>query len=137
MVNKQAEVEGFDLNSVQGPIKLSRPLAIKAGQTLKTQGITVIKGNFKRINVIVEPLEIGEEVSVKGVTVIPAYAMCKAGSCRVNLLMKNETKKDVRLEKGQVVATISTANLIPNKIAPRYRSEGQAYAEAYAGASKS
>ena len=136
VVNKQAEVEGFDLNSVQGPIKISGPIAIKAGQTLKTQGITVVKGNFKRINVMVEPLGIGED-NAKGITALPAYAMCKAGSCRVNLLLKNETRRDVRLEKGQVVATLSTANLIPNKIAPRYRSEGQAYAEAYATVSKS
>ena len=63
--------------------------------------------------------------------------MCKAGSCRVNLLLRNETRRDVRLEKGQVVAMLSTANLIPNKIAPRYRSEGQAYAEAYAGTPES
>ena len=66
VINKQAEVEGFNLNGVQGPIKLSGAITIKAGQTLKTQGITATKGNFKRINVIVEPLGIGEEVSMKG-----------------------------------------------------------------------
>ena len=62
--------------------------------------------------------------------------MCKAGSCRVNLLMKNETRKDVLLAKGQIVATLSTANLIPNKVAPRFRSEGRAYAEASESQSK-
>ena len=66
VINKQAEVEGFDLSSVEGPVRMTGTTTIKAGQTLKTQGIIGVKGNFKRINVIVEPLEPGEGISNKG-----------------------------------------------------------------------
>ena len=68
----------------------------------------------------------------EGVGAIPTYAVCKAGSSRVSILLRNQTRQDVRLGKGQVVARAVAANLIPNKITPKYRPEGRAYAQAYA-----
>ena len=132
VINKQAQVEGFDPDSIEGPVKITEHTVLKAGETLKTQGMIEVRGNFKRINITIEPLELREMNMKEGVSAISTYAVCKAGSSRVSILLRNQTRQDVWLKKGQVVAKAAAANLIPNKIAPRYRSEDRAYAWVYA-----
>ena len=131
VINKQAQVEGFDLDSIEGPVKITEHTVLKAGETLKTQGMIEVRGHFKRINIAIEPLGLKEMNMKEGVGAISTYAVCKAGSSRVSMLLRNQAKQDVRLKKGQVVAKAAAANLIPNKIAPRYRPENWAYAQAY------
>ena len=132
VINKQAQVEGFDLDSIEGPVKITEHTVLKAGETLKMQGMIEVRGNFKRINITIEPLGLKEMNMKEGVGAISTYAVCKAGSSRVSILLRNQTRQDVQLKKGQVVARAAAANLIPNKIAPRYRPEDRTYAQVYA-----
>ena len=120
VINKQVQVEGFDLDSIEGPVKITQHTVLKAGETLKMQGMIEVRGNFKRINITIEPLGLKEMNMKEGVGAISTYAVCKAGSSRVSILLRNQTRQDVWLKKGQVVARAAAANLITNKIAPRY-----------------
>ena len=80
ITNKQAQVEGFSLESIEGPVKITEQLLLKARETLKMQGIIEIKGNFKRINFTVKPLGLKEMGMKEGVSAIFTYTVCKAGS---------------------------------------------------------
>ena len=122
-------MEGFDLDSIEGPVRITEHTVLKARETLKTQGMIEVRGNFKRINITIEPLGLKEMNLKEGVGAISTYAICKAGLSRVSILLRNQTRQDVRLKKGQIVAKAAAANLIPNKIAPRYRPEDRAYAQ--------
>ena len=76
-------------------MKITEQLLLKAGESLKTQGIIEVKGNFKRINLTVESLGYKEMGIKEGVSVISTYALCKAGSSRVSILLTNQMRQEV------------------------------------------
>ena len=65
------------------------------------------------MNVIVEPVD--EEY---GEYVIPSYSFLKSNSKRVAISLRNMSCQPVTLHKGTVVARLSPANVIPEKLAP-------------------
>ena len=76
-----------------------------------------------------------------GLEVIPVYLTCRARSGKVWVMFFNHSERAFSLPKGMHVDTVTAANFIPNKIAPRYTDDAPAYAEetqdedqAYAGA---
>ena len=101
--------------------------------------VTNIKGNSKRLNVLVEFLRDCE--FNPGLEVIPVYSTSRAGSSKVWVMFFNHWERAISLPKGTHVGTVTAANFIPNKIAPRYTDDAPAYAketqeeeQAYAGA---
>ena len=129
--SKQAKIKGkeFTLDDVTGPVKLAEKVTIAPGNTVKIKGITQMKGHSKRVNAITEPLEKGGPIKPISVMTVPTYTMCKPGSNRVSVVLRNMTQEPITLPKGRIVAMLTAANLVPNKLAPRYLSKS---ASAYA-----
>ena len=54
---------------------------------------------------------------------VPTYSVCMPGSHRVTVIIRNVTNEVLTLKRGTVVANLTAANLVPNKMAPRYVGE--------------
>ena len=123
--SKQAKIKGkeFTLDDVTGPMKLVEKVTIIPGNTVKIKGITQMKGHSKRVNGITEPLEKGGPIKLISVMTVPTYTMCKPSSNRVSVVLRNMTQEPITLPKGRIVALLTAANLVPNKLAPRYLSK--------------
>ena len=67
----------FDLNQVNGQVKLNKAVVIKPFQTVHVSGHTECNQHFKRVNVIVES---DPERVYSGGIPINGYAMLKPGS---------------------------------------------------------
>ena len=95
------------------------------------QGISQIRGNQKRLHVIAEPVEQNSTTEVPKVVTVPTYSVCMPGSHRVSVIIRNVTNDVLTLKKGWAIAKLTAANLIPNKMAPRYvgESNGRAFAK--------
>ena len=121
----------IDLTTVKGPIVLLKQITLEAGETRRVQGISQIRGNQKRLHVIAEPIEQNSTTEVPKVVTVPTYSVYMPGSCRVSVIICNVTNDVLTLKKGRAIAKLTAANLIPNKMAPRYvgESKGKAFAK--------
>ena len=113
----------MDLNTVKGPITLSKSITLEAGETLKVQGISQIRGNQKRLYVVAEPVLQEGAAEIPKLVTVPTYSVCMPGSHRVSVVIRNVTNDVLSLRKGKIIAELTAANLIPNKMAPRYVGE--------------
>ena len=77
------------MDDVTGPMKLAEKVTIAPGNTVKIKGIMQMKGHSKRVNAITEPLEKGGPIKPVSVMTVPTYTMCKPGSNRVSVVLKN------------------------------------------------
>ena len=70
-------------------MKTAEAITIQPGETKKMSGIAPFRGNSRRINVFMEPLEkiVLEEDPIW--LTIPSFSECKNGSSRVGLAIKN------------------------------------------------
>ena len=110
----------IDLDTVKGPITLSKQITLEAGETQRVNGISQIRGNQKLLHVVAESLiQEGAAETPKLVTV-PTYSVCMPGSHKVSLVIRNVTNDVITLRKGRVIAKLTAANLVPNKMAPCY-----------------
>ena len=121
----------IDLTTLKGPIVLSKQITPEAGEIQRVQGISQIRGNQKRLHVIAEPVEQNSTTEVPKVVTVPTYSVCMPGSHRVSVIIHNVTNDVLTLKKGRAIAKLTAANLIPNKMAPRYVGEnkGKAFAK--------
>ena len=110
----------IELGLVSGPIKLTRDVTLEAGETIKVNGLSQIKGNVKRLHVVTEPMRDIGGSEVPQIITIPTYSVCMPGSQRVTVMLRNVTNDAITLRKGKEVAELAAANLIPNKVAPRF-----------------
>ena len=111
---RQVQLENEeDLNKIHGTIKLTKKVKLKPNQTLKASGKGTHPLNSKQVNVIVEPVD--EEY---GEYTIPSYSYLKSNSRQVAVSLRNMSCQPVTLHKGTVVARLSPANVIPEKLAP-------------------
>ena len=115
----------FDLDMVKGPIKVTKEIMIEPGETIKINGITGLKGNTRRLHVIAEPENQSRGTELPKIVVIPTYSQCMPGSQRIPVMIRNVSNEVVRLRKGMIIAKLTPANLIPNKVAPRNIEEGK------------
>ena len=113
----------MELGKVSGPIKFTKSITLEAGETVKVNGLSQIKGNVKRLHVVAKPIRHEEGSGVPQVVTIPTYSVCMPGSQKVTVMLRNVTNDVITLVKGKVIAELAAANLIPNKIAPRYVKE--------------
>ena len=51
------------------------------------------------------------------------YSVCMPGSQKVTVMLRNVTNDVITLVKGKVIAELAAANLVPNKVAPRFIEE--------------
>ena len=111
---RQAQLVNVEkLSTIEGVVKLTRNVKLKAGETLKIDGRSSHHLNDKRVNVIVEPSEENWEYT------IPSYTDLKSNSKRVSVGLCNLSCRAVMLKKGMVVARLSPANVVPKMLAPK------------------
>ena len=115
----------IDLDTIKGPVTLSKTIILEAGETQKVQGNSQIRGNTKRLHVIAEPSEQEGAAETPKLVTVPTYSVCMPGSHRVSVVVRNVTNDVLTLRKGRVIAKLTAANLVPNKMAPRYVGESQ------------
>ena len=105
----------FTLDQVKGDIKLTKDVVIKPFEAVRVQGITKVKNHQKQVYIIVEPKQ-----SLSGaISAIPTYSHLKPGSNKVSVGLQNHSCRTITVWAKSIVATISAANAIPGKIAPK------------------
>ena len=107
----------FSLEKVDGAVKAVEAIVLQPGEI---SGVAPFKGNSRRINVFTEPLT---KMALEGdatLITIPSYSECKNGSSRVDVAVRNISRKVVVIAKGQQIAEVTAANQVPNMLAPNY-----------------
>ena len=112
----------FDLNKVQGHVKLTKSLTTEPFQTVHASGLTEYNQYFKRVNVIVEP-----DLSKKYEAAIPihGYTMLKPGSSRVSVGIRNLSCRKITIPAKSTLAKIAAANIVPHSYAPNIENNKQ------------
>ena len=77
------------------------------------------------MHVIAEPLVQEGAAETPKLVTVPTYSVCMPGSHRVSVVIRNVTNDILTLRKGRVIANLTAASLVPNKMAPRYVGEGK------------
>ena len=88
-------------------------------ETVKVRGITKVGNHQKQVHVIVEP----KETQCRTVSVIPTYSHLKPGSSKISIGLRNYSCRQITVKAKSTVATISVANAVPGKIAPKESGE--------------
>ena len=112
----------FDLNQVNGQVKLTKAVVIKPFQTVHVSGHTECNQHFKRVNVIVES---DPERVYSGAIPINGYTVLKPGSSRVSIGIRNISCQSVTIPAKTVVAKIAAANVVPHSYAPNVENNEQ------------
>ena len=112
----------FDLNQVNGKVKLTKAVVIKPFQTVHVSGHTECNQHFKRVNVIVES---DPERDYSSAILINGYTVLKPGSSRVSIGIRNISCQNVTIQAKTVVAKIAAANVVPHFFAPNDESNEQ------------
>ena len=113
----------MELEKVCGPIKLTKSITLEAGETVKVNGLSQLKGNVKRLHMVAEAIRYEGGSEVPQIVTIPTYSVCMPGSQKVTVMLRNFTNNVITLAKGEVVAELVAANLVPNKIVPQFIEE--------------
>ena len=112
----------FDLNQVNGKVKLTKAVVIKPFQTVHVSGHTECKQHFKRVNVIVES---DPKRDYSGAILINGYTVLKPGSSCVSVGIRNSSCQSVTIPAETVIAKIAAANEVPHSYAPDVESNEQ------------
>ena len=112
----------FDLNQVNGKVKLTKAVVIKPFQTVHHSDHTGCNQHFKSVNVI---LESDPERDYSGAILINGYTVLKPGSSRVSIGIRNISCQSVTIPAKTVVARIAAANVDPHSYAPNVESNEQ------------
>ena len=117
ILNKEKIVEpDFNLDSVEGKVKLSKSVVLKPFETVLVSGISESRQHRKRVNVIIDRMEgsLGDDV-------VPAnsYSILYPGSTRAKVALRNMTPKKIVLKAKTCVAKMAAANMVPHMLAPK------------------
>ena len=108
--------DDFPLSKVKGKVITSQKITIGAFETQRLKGVCAVREHRKRVNVVTEPtLTTG---AVGYVEVINAYGFLKPGSSRVPVVIKNLSARTVIIRKGDAIAKVAPANIVPAMLAP-------------------
>ena len=77
----------IDLNTVKGPITLSKSITLEARETQRVQGNSQLRGNQKRLHVVAEPLVQEGAAETPKLVTVPMYSVCMPGSHRVSVVI--------------------------------------------------
>ena len=112
----------FDLDNVTGLVQITKDLQLQPFENVTISGL--LKGPvkcsayFKRVNVVLEPMEQHKE-GEGPYCAVPAYTFLKPGSNRVEVMLKNITAQSITIKLGEKVARIEPANAVPHMLAPK------------------
>ena len=110
----------FDLNKIQGHVKLTKPVTIAPFQTVHVSGLTECNQHFKRVNILVKP---NPNKDYEAVIPIHGYTMLKPGSSRVSIGLRNHSCHAVTLNAKTIIAKVIAANVVPHSLAPNLENE--------------
>ena len=96
----------MELGKDCGPIKLTKSITLEAGEIVKVNGLSQLKGNVKRLHVVAEPIRYEGGSEVPQIVTIPTYSVCMPGSQKVTVMLRNVTNDVITLAKGRVVAEL-------------------------------
>ena len=106
----------FNLELVEGKVKLSKSLVLKPFETVLVSGISESRQHRKRVNVMIERVEgsLGDDV-------VPAnsYSILYPGSVRAKVALRNMTPKEVVLKAKICVARMAAANVVLHMLVPK------------------
>ena len=112
----------FDLDQVNGKVKLTKAVVIKPFQMVHVSGHIKCKQHFKRVNVIVES---DPERNYRSAILVNGYTVLKPGSSRVSIGIRNISCQSVTILAKTVIAKIAAANVVPHSYAPNVESNEQ------------
>ena len=112
---KVQECKDFTLDHVKGSLTLTKYITLQPFESVRVRGITKVRNHQKRVHVIVEP----REVQCKTVSAISTYSHLKPGSSKISIALRNFSCRKIAVKAKSTVATISAANIVPGKIAPK------------------
>ena len=75
-----------------------------------------MKGNDKRVNIIVEQKNNGYNPSV---VAVPIYAYLKPGSSKVNMSLRNLTSRSIMVKAKSIVTQLAAGNVVPSILASK------------------
>ena len=117
----------FNLESVEGKVKLSKSLVLKPFETVLVSGISESRQHRKRVNVMIERVEgsLGDDV-------VPAnsYSILYPGSVRAKVALRNMTPKEVILKAKTCVARMAAANVVLHMLVPKVVKDSKDKAQA-------
>ena len=117
----------FNLDSVEGKVKLSKSLVLKPFETVLVSGISESRQHRKRVNVMIERVE-----GSLGDNVVPAnsYSILYPGSVRAKVALRNMTPKEVVLKAKICIAKMAAANVVPHMLVPKIVRDSEDKAQA-------
>ena len=129
ILNKEKIIEpDFNLDSVEGKVKLSKSVVLKPFETVLVSGISELMQHRKRVHVMIDSVE-----GSLGNDVVPAngYSILYPGSTRAKVALRNMTPKEIVLKAKTCVAKMAVANVVLCMLAPKIvkGSEEKAQAE--------
>ena len=106
----------FNLESMEGKVKLSKSVVLKPFETVLVSGISESRQHRKRVNVMVDRIEgsLGDEI-------VPAnsYSTLYPGSTRAKVALRNMTPKEITLKAKTCEARMAAANVVPHMLAAK------------------
>ena len=111
ILNKEKIIEpDFNLDSMEGKVKLSKGVVLKPFETVLVSGISGLRQHRKRVNVMIDRVEgsLGDDV-------VPAnsYSILYPGSTRAKVPLTNMTPKEIVLKAKTCVAKVVLHMLAP------------------------
>ena len=110
----------FDLNQIQGNVKLTKSVTIAPFQMVHVSGLTECTQHFKRVNIIVEP---DPNKDYESVIPIHGYTVLKPGSSRVSIGLRNHSCCRVTITAKHTIAKMTAANIVLHSLAPNLDNE--------------
>ena len=118
----------FNLDSVEGKVKLSKIVVLKLFKTVLISGISELRQHRKRVNVMIDRVEgsLGDDV-----VPVNSYSILYPGSIRAKVAFRNMTPKEIVLKAKTCVAKMAAANVVLHMLSPKIvkGSEHKAQAE--------
>ena len=112
----------FSLDKVDRSVKLTKMVEIPPFHMIHIHGITKVKVNDKRVNIIVEPKNNGYKPLM---VAVPSYACLKPGSSKINMSLRNLTSKSIMIKVKSIVFQLAAANVVPCMLASKNPHESE------------
>ena len=117
ILKKEKMIEpDFNLDSVEGKVKLFKSVVLKPSETVLVSGISGLRQHRKRVNVMIDRVEgsLGDDV-------VPAnsYSILYPGSTRAKEALRNMTPKEIVLKAKTFMAKMAAADVVPHMLAPK------------------
>ena len=121
-INKSLPVKEpeFDLNKINGHVKLTKSVTIAPFQTVHVSDLTECDQHFERVNVIVEP---DPDKDYESVIPIHGNTALKPGSSHVSIGLRNHSCRKITVQAKSGAAKIAAAYVVPHSLAPNLDNE--------------